>query len=351
MFANSVRAFSTGRIVLRRAPVAPISSLVPGHPRYAAKLFIEAQNPKHAKSIRRKERKLQRRIIRDVNNLKKYDETNKPFEVDPVLGQGGFMERIKREVANQDTRLAGGFDREEFEALVYGAEKAALDKAKGSSVLHEATKLAEERKKRALMTILHLRNTSVADKKKLAVKLAREEFSRSEGDSGSPEVQAAVMTVKIHFGMDHVRANKKDHEFTQYIRQLVQQRQRILKYLKRVRPEDYYLTIARLGLTDDVITREFPMGRQYFEDYKVWGEKKLIKHSDKVKKKMEQVAALRKKVSDYHEVAKEKFVLYKNSRLEKEKKIELKKLAKEEARLARAKLAESSESGNTNTST
>ena len=46
------------------------------------------------------------------------------------------------------------------------------------------------------MTILNLKNTNVPDKKKMAIKFAREEMQRSPGDTASPEVQAAIATIK-----------------------------------------------------------------------------------------------------------------------------------------------------------
>ncbi|KAK6463129.1 hypothetical protein DFJ63DRAFT_318293 [Scheffersomyces coipomensis] len=334
MFHSVKRLFSTSVVGLYASAVPNVragnAARQKVHPILASKVFIKSDaGTRKARTLRRKEKRLKKQIIRDVNNLKKYEQKNLNFAVDPVLGHAnGFMTRIKKEVQNADTRLAGGYDREEFEKLVYGAEKSALDKSKGTTVLHEAVKLAEERKKRALLTILHLRNTSESDKRKLAIKLAREEFRREEGDTGSPEVQSAIMTVKIHFAMEHVKNNPKDHQYTQKVRHCVQQRQRILKYLKRVKPQSYYLTIAKLGLTDDVVTREFNMGRQYFEDYKVWGDKKLIKLSDKQQAKVDKFSSLRKRVQGYHELAKKNSEIIKNLQQEK-KQLKAKKVAKQ----------------------
>lgn len=304
MFKLASRFFSTGK---------PLSSdVIPQkiNPRWAAKQFIKPDASKSkARTLRRKENRLKKQIIRDVNNFKKYSIANVQFQVDPVLGdsENRFMKRIRQELDNQTSHLAYGYDRIEFEKLLYGAEKAALDKTRGSEILSESIRQTEAKKKQALITILNLKNTNSQDKKNLAVKLAREDFARHEGDTASPEVQAAVYTIKIHFGMDHVKQFPKDKAHTQYVRELVQKRQKILKYLKKDDPKNYYYTIEKLGLTDDVITREFSMSKQYFQDFKVWGDKQLVKLSDKEQAKAAKVVDLEKRVGEYHVLAKKNF--------------------------------------------
>lgn len=297
------RFFSSGRVVANAVPDKI-------HPLLAAKQFIKPDASKSkARTLRRKEVRLKKQIVRDVNNFKKHTSRNVQFQVDPVLGdpENGFMKRLNQELQNQTSHLAHGYDRQDFEKLLYGAEKAALTKSRGTEVLNESLRLAEERKKRALLTILSLRNTDSQDKRTLAIRLAREEFQRNDGDTASPEVQAAILTVKIHFAMNHVKNNKKDHAHTQSLREMVQQRQKILKYLKADKPDVYYYTLHKLGLTDDVITREFSMSKQYFQDYKVWGDKQLVILSEKEQKKVDKVANLQKRVTEYNALAKENF--------------------------------------------
>lgn len=279
-------------------------------PALAAKQFIpENATRSKIRSLKRRENRLKRQIIRDVNNLKKHDIENVKFQVDPVLGDSAnsFVQRIRQQIDDQNS-LAYGYLREEFEKLLYGAEKAGLDKGvMGNPVLYESIKATAERKRRALLTILNIKNTNVTDKKKMAVALAREEFQRQEGDTGSAEVQAAVLTARIHFGMDHVRTFPKDKEHLQRVREMVQQRQKMLKYLKSDDPERYYYAIAKLGLTDDVVTREFNMDRKYLQEYKVWGDKQLVKLSDKQKKKEQKFADLQKRVVGYNRLTKKNY--------------------------------------------
>lgn len=299
MYKTGIRGFLSGRIA------ANVAGPIKVQPTFAAKQFApENATRSKVKSLRRKEDRLKRQIIRDVNNVKKHSLKNVQFKVDPVLGdkENAFVKRIRTELS-EPTALALGYQREELEKLLYGAEKASLDRHSGNSILRQSTLAVEERKKRAVLTILNIKNTNASDKKTLAVRLAREEFQRKEGDTGSPEVQAAVLTVRIHLGMDHVRENHKDKVHIQNVREMVQQRQKILKYLKLDNPEQYYHTIAKLGLTDDVITREFNMGRQYLQDYRVWGDKVLVKLLDKQKMKEQQVQELQKRVVSYNQLA------------------------------------------------
>lgn len=278
-------------------------------PTLAAKQFVpEDAGRSKRRSLRRRELRLKRQIVRDVNNLKKQKIKFAPFEVDPVLGAPDipFIKRMHKEL-NEPTNMAQGFKREDVEKLLYGAMKANTDSNLTGDVFPETVVEKEEKKRRAVMTILNLKNTNSKDKLKMAIDFARKDFERYEGDTGSPEVQAAIMTAKIHHNFAHLQKNKKDHSHTESIRHLVNQRQRILKYLKRVKPERYYWALAKLGLTDDVITREFSMGYQYFEDYKVWGDRELVKKSEKMKKKQEKFADLEKRVADYNKLARKNY--------------------------------------------
>lgn len=275
-------------------------------PALAAIQFIpEGANESKKAKLKEKEERMRKQIIRDVNNLKQHKLKTAPFQVDPVLGapNTSFIERLQAHIT-EPLNLAYGYTKEETEKLFYGAQKAAIDGNVAGGFFPEAVAAKEEKKRKAVLTILNMKNTNSQDKKKQIISFARKEFQRFDGDTGSPEVQAAVMTGKIHHLFKHIKHNKKDYPNIQTVRKLVNQRQRILKYLKRDNPEQYYYTIARLGLTDDVITKEFSMGLQYFEDYKVWGEKELVKKSEKMKKKQQKFVDLERRVAEYNKLAK-----------------------------------------------
>lgn len=67
-------------------------------------------------------------------------------------------------------------------------------------------------------------------------------------DSGSPDVQVAVLTRRIAQVSDHLRSNKHDFHSRRGLLQMVGLRRRLLKYLSRNDPERYQALIQRLGL-------------------------------------------------------------------------------------------------------
>ena len=71
---------------------------------------------------------------------------------------------------------------------------------------------------------------------------------RSETDTGSPEVQVAVLTRRIADLTEHLRMHKQDHASRRGLLKLVGRRRRLLDYLKREDIERYRTLIAKLGL-------------------------------------------------------------------------------------------------------
>lgn len=72
--------------------------------------------------------------------------------------------------------------------------------------------------------------------------------ARSEGDTGSPEVQVAVLTRRITDLTEHLKTHKKDHHSRRGLLLLVGRRRRLLEYLRREDIERYRALIAKLGL-------------------------------------------------------------------------------------------------------
>ena len=69
-----------------------------------------------------------------------------------------------------------------------------------------------------------------------------------EGDTGSPEVQIAVLTKRINDLTDHLRTHNKDHHSRRGLLKMVGQRRNLLNYLMRVDIERYRSIIAKLGI-------------------------------------------------------------------------------------------------------
>ncbi|MFP5309046.1 MAG: 30S ribosomal protein S15 [Actinomycetes bacterium] len=75
-----------------------------------------------------------------------------------------------------------------------------------------------------------------------------ERFARSEGDTGSPEVQVALLTQRISHLTEHLKVHKGDHHSRRGLLMLVGQRRRLLNYLKKKDIERYRSLIAELEL-------------------------------------------------------------------------------------------------------
>lgn len=75
-----------------------------------------------------------------------------------------------------------------------------------------------------------------------------QEHRTHEGDTGSPEVQVAILTRRINHLTDHVRTHKHDFHSRRGLLQMVGKRRRLLKYLQKKDIERYRALIAKLGL-------------------------------------------------------------------------------------------------------
>lgn len=75
-----------------------------------------------------------------------------------------------------------------------------------------------------------------------------EEYKTSEGDTGSPEVQIAILTSRINKLNDHLKEHKKDHHSRRGLLKMVGQRRGLQKYLQNKDIERYRNLIEKLGL-------------------------------------------------------------------------------------------------------
>ena len=74
------------------------------------------------------------------------------------------------------------------------------------------------------------------------------EYQIHEGDTGSPEVQIALLTERINHLNEHLKLNQKDHHSRRGLLQMVGRRRGLLNYLKDTDIERYRSIVARLGL-------------------------------------------------------------------------------------------------------
>jgi len=84
---------------------------------------------------------------------------------------------------------------------------------------------------------------TTANKEQLAA-----DYRHHSTDTGSADVQVALLTERIRQLTEHLRAHRKDHHSQRGLMKLVGQRRRLLRYLGRVEPARYKALIARLGL-------------------------------------------------------------------------------------------------------
>ena len=84
------------------------------------------------------------------------------------------------------------------------------------------------------------------------VKEAKDELVRQyrqhDGDTGSPEVQIAILTNRISYLTEHFKLHKKDHHSRRGLLTMVGRRRRLLDYLRRVNVERYRAVLDRLGI-------------------------------------------------------------------------------------------------------
>ncbi len=78
-------------------------------------------------------------------------------------------------------------------------------------------------------------------------------FARAPNDTGSPEVQAGVLTVRIAYLMKHSEFHKHDYSAKRLIVQLLHERKRHLKYLRRLSLHRYFELLDKLGLPHDYL--------------------------------------------------------------------------------------------------
>lgn len=83
---------------------------------------------------------------------------------------------------------------------------------------------------------------------KNAKSVIMQDYARHDKDTGSPEVQIAILTTRITQLTDHLRTHSHDEHSRRGLLKLVGQRRRHLRYLSKVKPDSYRELISKLGL-------------------------------------------------------------------------------------------------------
>eukprot|EP00741_Cyanophora_paradoxa_P000226 tig00000402_g219.t1 len=116
------------------------------------------------------------------------------------------------------------------------------------ALVHRVTPEMVEALGPAAAAVYSLENASNKQRIKYRMHELMEKFQRRPGDTGSSEVQIAVLTARIENLMGHIRANKKDVHTRYGLEQLISQRRRLMLYLKRKDVEKYKEVVRELNL-------------------------------------------------------------------------------------------------------
>lgn len=165
--------------------------------------------------------------------------------------------RKMREMEDKEINSKGGFFKDIREGLVKlhisDSDKVKKNTLLRSNVLGELGKTDDfmllPPKEQLVEKYFHPDNMSSSEKLKIELKRVRDEFKISESDCGSARVQVAQLTTKIK----HLSAtlHKKDKHSRKGLQGMVQQRKKLLKYLRRTDWDSYCLVLSRLGLRDN----------------------------------------------------------------------------------------------------
>ncbi|OQR92631.1 hypothetical protein ACHHYP_03473 [Achlya hypogyna] len=100
----------------------------------------------------------------------------------------------------------------------------------------------------AVHRMLSLDNASQEEINKIKIQKAIEAFQRFPGDTGSTEVQVAVLTQKIKRMTEHFKDHKKDNHSRRGLQTMISRRKKLLEYLRRENLQQYRAVVAALGL-------------------------------------------------------------------------------------------------------
>jgi len=104
----------------------------------------------------------------------------------------------------------------------------------------------------AMQRMLSLDNASQMEKNRHAMRQTVAQYQRHPSDTGSSEVQIAILSERIKYMTNHVQLHRKDRHNNRGLVQMVQDRRKLLKYLKRDSLERYNILIEQLGIRDAI---------------------------------------------------------------------------------------------------
>ncbi|KAJ2644206.1 hypothetical protein GGF44_000752 [Coemansia sp. RSA 1694] len=262
---RSTHVFSQAARAVRFVHTTPV---IAAKRRNNRKAELEAQRNAEAEAARRAQEQL--RKLKDTNFLNSLVNPEKLFSTTQISQEDAAISSSSSP-QQQASEGAGAIRREansgHFACHVQPAEvKLITDVAPkamvGSDFRFSLQVMPEQAEKNAhiqadiVRRVVSLDNANSSAIMHYNISNAVKTFGRSEGDSGSPEVQAAVWTVRINNLEEHLRGHNKDHHNRRSYTKLLHKRAKMLKYLKRESLERYYLCLKQLGLTKEMVEGE-----------------------------------------------------------------------------------------------
>ncbi|KAJ2457231.1 hypothetical protein GGF42_002802 [Coemansia sp. RSA 2424] len=263
---RSTHVFSQAARAVRFVHTTPV---IAAKRRNNRKAELEAQRNAEAEAARRAQEQL--RKLKDTNFLNSLVNPEKLFSTTQISQEDAAISSSSSSPQQQASEGAGAIRREansgHFACHVQPAEvKLITDVAPkamvGSDFRFSLQVMPEQAEKNAhiqadiVRRVVSLDNANSSAIMHYNISNAVKTFGRSEGDSGSPEVQAAVWTVRINNLEEHLRGHNKDHHNRRSYTKLLHKRAKMLKYLKRESLERYYLCLKQLGLTKEMVEGE-----------------------------------------------------------------------------------------------
>eukprot|EP00889_Picochlorum_renovo_P005827 jgi/Picre1/32857/NNA_008186.t1 len=158
-------------------------------------------------------------------------------------GQISASTYTRRRIFSSSTAMDAAMDPEARERRVAKEEPT-------SSKDFEEEAMSQQQRPDLVERYMSLEMGSRKDRTRATLQEVAKQFARFPGDTGSSDVQVALLTSKIALLAEHVKAHPKDHSSRRGLRAMLHGRRQLLQYLRRTQFDRYAKVISRLGLKD-----------------------------------------------------------------------------------------------------
>lgn len=163
----------------------------------------------------------------------------------PRASEGSRRRLERKSAARGSDEAVRGDDRG-----VPGSTSAATSAATSATTSASTSASARPHQLKADLVERYLGLATPSEQKQMALQAVIREFARFPGDTGSSEVQVALLTNKISFLAEHLKLHRKDYSSKRGLMAMLNQRRQTLQYLRRSDFERYEFCLAKLGLKD-----------------------------------------------------------------------------------------------------